>query len=85
MKNMTPRKAEMWTAIILALVPLLLLIGAMSGNETVELLALIPFFAGLIFFITFYRCPSCGEFLGRNRGPYCHQCGEKFRETDDKW
>lgn len=36
--------------------------------------------AGVIQYMIFYRCPSCGRHLGRGFPPnYCSHCGEKLK------
>ena len=33
-----------------------------------------------VFYLIFYRCPHCGEYLGQNTGKYCPNCGKKVNE-----
>lgn len=35
-------------------------------------------FAGVLCWLLFGRCPSCGRFLGRTDGSYCPHCGKKI-------
>ena len=32
----------------------------------------------LVFWLAFWKCPYCGEFLGRDRCKYCRHCGAKL-------
>ena len=32
--------------------------------------------------LTFWRCPHCGEYLGRNVGQYCTHCGKKLDDLE---
>lgn len=34
--------------------------------------------AGIILNFVWWRCPSCGGWLGRDRGEYCRHCGKKI-------
>lgn len=36
-------------------------------------------FAGMVQYMVFYRCPSCGGHLGRGLPNYCPHCGEKLK------
>ncbi len=43
------------------------------------LLALGAMLAHAIFKLCYWRCPSCGSFLGKEMGPrHCKHCGEKL-------
>lgn len=39
--------------------------------------------AAIILNFAWWRCPSCGEWLGRDGGEYCRRCGEKI-DYDEK-
>ena len=54
------------------------IIGAMENINFLYTIGIVIFVGAFLFRLACYRCPHCGEHLGRSKGEYCPHCGEKM-------
>ena len=81
---MTLRQKELVSTAGLIAGLLLMLIG--GGSIWILLLGMAMVFGAAVLWKRWWRCPSCGRFLGRTKGQYCPHCGKEIdceaRERD---
>ncbi len=53
----------------------LILVYTLLESILVLILALLLAIASIVFNLAKWRCPHCGEHLGRSGGKYCPHCG----------
>ncbi len=73
---MTLKQKELVSAAVLIAGLLLMLIGGES--IWVLLLGLAVALGAVVLWKRWWRCPSCGRFLGRTKGQYCPHCGKEI-------
>lgn len=74
---MSPHRSHYVTNALAVAGILVMLLGQGVENITVAVLGLLLLVAGLAVQLIFWRCPSCGRYLGRSSGiAYCPHCGE---------
>ena len=54
-------------------------IGVIMEVSWLVLAGVILVLAAMVQYLIFYRCPSCGRYLGRGLPNYCPHCGEKLK------
>ena len=79
---MTLKQKELVSAAVLIAGLLLMLIGGES--IWVLLLGLAVALGAVVLWKRWWRCPSCGRFLGRTKGPYCPHCGKEIDYNAEK-
>lgn len=83
---MTPHKARKICYILLAVTVLLMMMGlARKWNDVIALLVgLGGISAFYVILLAFWRCPHCGESLGRLSDlKYCPYCGKPIDEEEN--
>lgn len=73
---MTLKQKELVSAAVLIAGLLLMLIGGES--IWVLLPGLAVSLGSVVLWKRWWRCPSCGQFLGRTKGQYCPHCGKEI-------
>ena len=69
--------------VLLAVMVLLILVGAVIDSMAVVLLGFAFYVVWAAAELKFWRCPHCGESLRWERiGQYCHHCGRKLDPED---
>ena len=79
---MTLKQKELVSAAVLIAGLLLMLIGGES--IWVLLLGLAVALGAVVLWTRWWRCPSCGRFLGRTKGQYCPHCGKEIDYNAEK-
>ena len=79
---MTLKQKELVSAAVLIAGSLLMLIGGES--IWVLLLGLAVALGAVVLWKRWWRCPSCGRFLGRTKGQYCPHCGKEIDYNAEK-
>ena len=79
---MTLKQKERVSAAVLIAGLLLMLIGGES--IWVLLLGLAVALGAVVLWKRWWRCPSCGRFLGRTKGQYCPHCGKEIDYNAEK-
>ena len=79
---MTLKQKELVSAAVLIAGLLLMLIGGES--IWVLLLGLAVALGAVVLWKRWWRCPSCGRFLGRTKGQYCPHCGKEIYYNAEK-
>ncbi|MCI9554422.1 hypothetical protein [uncultured Oscillibacter sp.] len=79
---MTLKQKELVSAAVLIAGLLLMLIGGES--IWVLLLGLAVALGAVVLWKRWWRCPSCGRFLGRTKGQYCPHCGKEIDYNAEK-
>ena len=79
---MTLKQKELVSAAVLIAGLLLMLIGGES--IWVLLLGLAVALGAVVVWKRWWRCPSCGRFLGRTKGQYCPHCGKEIDYNAEK-
>ena len=65
--------------VVLAVLALVLLpVGCSIRSDAVTSVALVCFLLTVFIWFFLYRCPHCGNRLGRSTGLWCPHCGEKL-------
>jgi len=82
MKTCKPKHINSVFFILLALGLLLALIGAFSAKVILIGIGLFLAFAAFVFRCIFYRCPSCGRYIGKIDGDYCTHCKKNINGAD---
>ena len=60
----------------------LILLAAVLKSILVMALGLLCAIAGIAVNLAFWRCPYCGEHLGRDGGKYCSHCGHHLVDLE---
>lgn len=55
-------------------------VGAILDLMYLAIIGMILIFVGVIYHISFYRCPHCGKYLDRSFSEYCPGCGKNINE-----
>ena len=79
---MTLKQKELVSAAVLIAGLLLMLICGES--IWVLLLGLAVALGAVVLWKRWWRCPSCGRFLGRTKGQYCPHCGKEIDYNAEK-
>jgi len=58
----------------------LIMVGALLTNIPVIVLGCLSAIACIVFNLAKWRCPHCGEHLGRSEGKYCPHCGHLLED-----
>ncbi len=58
----------------------LILVGALLKSILVIGLGWLSAIASIVFNLAKWRCPHCGEHLGRSGGKYCPHCGHMLED-----
>ena len=74
MKNLTPRRVRNITLIVELIAIIISLFGIIVEINLISTFGLIIAIGIVIFYLMFYRCHSCGKFLGRENAKYCPHC-----------
>ena len=56
----------------------LVILGMTVEHSWLESMAIGITVVSIALNFVWWRCPNCGEWLGRNGGKYCSHCGEKI-------
>ena len=75
---MSPKTANLIFLIALVTGAVISGIGSSGGPQWLTFLGLALMCGGLIIKVRFFRCPHCGQFLGRSSGKYCQWCGKEI-------
>lgn len=60
-----------------------MLLGAIVESIPLLLAGVGVSFVMLFFTIKYWRCPHCGEYLGRDMAKYCRHCGKELEDLRD--
>ena len=75
--KLTLRQKEYVDAAILAAGILIMLAGRI-GPVMLLLVGFLAMLGAVVLHMCWWRCPHCGQFLGRDKGEYCQHCGKKI-------
>ena len=64
--------------LVMAVSLVMVIAGASADTIWAEAIGLIGLLAGFALNLAWYRCPHCGEHLGKYPGEYCKHCGKKI-------
>lgn len=77
MKYLTPRKARKITLIVMLLSIIFCFLGYFVKKILFLYIGSFAIIVALIFYLLFYRCHTCGRFIGRDKAEYCPHCGSE--------
>ena len=77
MKILRPRKVRKITLIVMWLSVICCLLAYFIEQILLLYIGYFVIIAALIFYLLFYRCHTCGRFLGRDKSEYCPHCGSE--------
>jgi hypothetical protein len=76
-KKITPKRA-LAISLILFLIGFAFVSWGTSGKMPVMVVGIAIMLAAFAVRFAFYRCPHCGNYLGRSFGDYCPSCGKEL-------
>ena len=84
MKNPKPKTVNKWNWILWTAGALIALLGTVGEPDSTVLcvIGILLMLGGCVFRVVFYRCPSCGAYLGRGLPEYCPHCGAKIDDEN---
>ena len=84
MKNLKPKTVNKWNWILWAVGALVALLGTVGEPDSPALCVtgILLLFGSVVFRVVFYRCQSCGTYLGRGLPEYCPHCGAKIDDEN---
>ena len=75
---MSPKTANLIFLIALVTGAVISGIGSSGGPQWLTFLGVAMMCGGLIIKARFFRCPHCGQYLGRSNGQFCQWCGKEI-------
>ena len=75
---MSPKIANLIFLIALVTGAVISGIGSSGGPQWLTFLGLALLCGGLVTKARFFRCPHCGQYLGRSNGKFCQWCGKEI-------
>ena len=77
MENLTPSKVRKITLIVMLLSVAVCFLGYFVERILFLYIGMFAIMVALIFHLLFYRCHTCGKYLGRDKAKYCPHCGSE--------